>query len=208
MGPAVQFGWTTLQKNSLFVIGTNAAAMVVPMLIVGMGHMMLHREGQNFAVLLISVAVQATFTLGLFKIYLRYRDGETPILENLIDGVQRFYVLMGASIVASFAVVIGLVLFLLPGIVVLLRLMFVGFVIVDERVGPIDAIQRSWDITRGHTLDLFLFYILLCGVNLLGAACLLVGLLVSIPITGLALAYVYRVLKPRAALAAPVAPTS
>lgn len=198
MGAAVQFGWATLQKNPVFVVGTHLAAVMVPSLIIGAGRMVLHHDSQTLAIRLISWAVGATFYLGLYKIYLRYRDGETPILENLVDGVQRFWVLIGASFVASIAVIIGLVLFLVPGIIMLIRLMFVGFVIVDEHVGPIDAIQRSWDVTQGHTLDLFLFFILLCAVNLLGLACLLVGLLVSLPVSGLALAYVYREIKPRA----------
>jgi uncharacterized membrane protein len=87
----------------------------------------------------------------------------------------------------------------------MLRLWFVGFVLVDERVGPIDAIQRSWDITRGHTMDLLAFFIVLVGLNLLGLICLVVGLLVTIPVSGLAIAHVYRELKPRS-VAAPVTP--
>ncbi|MDH5627817.1 MAG: hypothetical protein OEY69_05940, partial [Candidatus Krumholzibacteria bacterium] len=80
------------------------------------------------------------------------------------------------------------------------RLWFVGFVVVDEAVGPVEAIQRSWDITRGRTMDLFLLFLLLVGLNLLGIVALGVGLLVTVPVSGLSLAFVYRELKPKAAV--------
>jgi uncharacterized membrane protein len=165
-----------------------------------------HRRGQQFLMELINIVVSATFALGLLRIYLRFRDGEKPIFENLFDGVARAHVWVGASIIMGVAVAMGLVLLIVPGVIMLLRLWFVGFVLVDERTGPIDAIQRSWDITRGHTMDLLVFFIVLVGLNLLGAVCLGVGLLVTIPISGLALAFVYRELKPKAAAVVPVAP--
>lgn len=198
MGDAVHFGWATIQKHFVFLVVTTLAVMGVPTIIESGGRSVLHEDAQHFALWLIGTAVTATLSLGVFKIYLRLRDGETPTFENLLDGVQRFYVWIGASIVITVAVTLGLCLLVVPGIIMLIRLMFVSFVIVDERVGPIEAIQRSWDVTRGYTLDLFLFFILLCGINFLGVLCLGVGLLVTIPISGLAMAHIYRILKPRA----------
>ena len=110
---------------------------------------------------------------------------------------------VGASIIAGVAIVMGLVLLIVPGIIMMLRLWFVGYVLVDERTGPIDAIQRSWDITRGHTMDLLVFFLVLVGLNLLGAVCLGIGLLVTIPMSGLAMAFIYRDLKPKS-VATPV----
>jgi len=195
---SIRFGWRTLKSRPLFVIGVTLAAWGIPIVIDVTSEMVLKSDRQQFAIGMISTIVGCTLLLGLFKIYLRFRDGETPVLEDLVSGLQRFWVLLGAVFVASIAVAMGLVLLIVPGIIMLLRLMFLGFVIVDERVGPIDALQRSWDITRGYTMDLFLLFVIMVGINLVGAACLLVGLLVSIPITYLAMAFIYRELKPRA----------
>jgi len=202
LGDAVHFGWATLQKHFGFLVGATLAAWGIPVVIEAASRVVLDSDAQHFALWIIGIAVAATLMLGVFKIYLRLRDGERPMFETLMDGAQRFYVWIGASIVITVAVTLGLCLLVVPGIVMMLRLMFVGFVIVDDRVGPIEAIQRSWDVTRGYTLDLFLFFILLCGLNFLGALCLGVGLLVTAPISGLALAYIYRILKPRAIPAA------
>jgi uncharacterized membrane protein len=197
LSEAVRFGWRTVQQSFPFIILTMAVAAFVPTVIEWGQDRVFDRRGQEFLMELINIVVSATFVLGLFKIYLRFRDGEKPIFENLFDGVTRAHTWVGAAIIAGVAVVMGLVLLVVPGVIMMLRLWFVGFVLVDERTGPIDAIQRSWDITRGHTMDLLVFFIVLVGLNLLGAVCLVVGLLVTIPISGLALAFIYRELKPK-----------
>jgi uncharacterized membrane protein len=194
---AIQFGWKTLQRSTGFLILTTVVAAVVPSIIEWGSDIVFDRGGQQFLMELIALVVSATLCLGLFRIYLRFRDGEKPVFENLFDGIARAHTWIAATIVAGVAIIMGLVLLIVPGVIMMLRLWLVGFVLVDEKIGPIDAIQRSWDVTRGHTLDLLLFFILLCGLNLLGALCLGVGLLVTVPISGLALAHVYRLLKPK-----------
>jgi len=201
---AVSFGWKTVQRYFPFILLTLVVAAIVPVIIEWGGDRVFHRGGQKFLMELINMVVSATFALGLFKIYLRFCDGEKPIFENLFDGVARAHTWVGASIISAVAIVMGLVLLIVPGVIMMLRLWLVGFVLVDERRGPIDAIQRTWDLTRGHTMDLLVFFIVLVGLNLLGAACLGVGLLVTVPISGLAMAHVYRELNPKPA-ALPVA---
>jgi uncharacterized membrane protein len=100
----------------------------------------------------------------------------------------------------------GLILLIVPGIIMMLRLSLIGFVLVDERTGPIDAIQRSWDMTRGHTMDLLVLFIALLGLNILGLCCLFIGLFVTVPMSGLAMAYIYRELKPKTVVAPTMAP--
>jgi uncharacterized membrane protein len=198
LGESIQFGWKTVQASAVFVVGVTLVAWAVPSIIEWAGKRAFDTGLQEFGMSVISSAVSATFALGLAKIYLRFKDGEKPIFENLFDGLARLHIYVGAMIIVWIAVFMGLVLLVVPGIIFLLRLWFVGFVVVDERVGPLEAIQRSWDITRGHTMDLFLLFLLLVGLNLLGLIALVVGLLVTVPISGLSLACVYRHLKPKA----------
>ena len=202
LSEAVRFGWKTVQHSFVYILLTVCVAAFVPSIIRWGGEHVFHRGGQLFLIKVVAALVSATFGLGLAKIYLRFCDGEKPIFENLFDGLTRAHIWIGAMFIAGVAIVMGLVLLIVPGIIISLRLWFVGFVLVDERTGPIDAIQRSWDITRGHTMNLLLLFIVLLGVNILGLCCLGVGLLISVPISGIAMAYVYRDLKPRTAPAA------
>ena len=54
--------------------------------------------------------------------------------------------------------------------------------------------NESSRITRGHKWPLFGFVLMLVLINLLGALALIVGLLVSVPVSTLAFAHAYRVL--------------
>lgn len=207
LADAVRFGWRTLRGRFGFVVGTTVVAWLVPAVIRWGGHAAFDGDAQDFAMTIIVVFVSATLYLGLARIHLRFRDGELPIFEDLFDGLGRIHHYVGATIIMGIAIVMGLILLVVPGIVMLIRLWFVPFVLADDRAGALDAIQKSWDITRGHTFDLFLLFLLLVGVNLLGLICLGVGVLISAPVSGLALAYIYRHLKPRA-LVAPSIPAA
>jgi len=196
LAEAIQFGWRTVRDYPVFVVGTVLVAIGVPWLIEWGGDVALGDGPPQFAIWLICTAVSATLTLGLAKVYLCFRDGRKPLFENLFDGLAQFHKYIGASIIVFFAVLMGLILLVVPGIVFLIRLWFLGFVIVDKKAGPLDAIQQSWDISRGHTMDLLVLFIALVGLNILGAICLGIGLLVTVPISGLALAHIYRTLSP------------
>ena len=206
LSQSIRFGWNTVKASFAFILLTLCVAAIVPSIIDWGGKHVFHRDGQLFLIKLISALVSATFSLGLSKIYLRFRDGEKPIFENLFDGLTRAHIWLASSIIVGIAVVMGLILLLVPGIIMMLRLSLIGFVLVDERTGPIDAIQRSWDMTRGHTMDLLVLFIALFGLNILGACCLVVGLFVTVPMSGLAMAYIYRELKPKTVVAPAMAP--
>jgi len=95
--------------------------------------------------------------------------------------------------------VLGLVGWMIPfailSLVWAIKYMFFGYFIVERGLGPVKALQQSNALTKGAKWDLFIFGLLLCGINLLGALVFLIGLFVTIPTTMVAIAYVYRRLQ-------------
>lgn len=87
------------------------------------------------------------------------------------------------------------------------RLAFVEYLVVDTGRGPVHAIKESFRMTQGHVGRLALLMLAFALINIGGAIVLFVGLLVSIPVTILAMAHAYRTLCP-AAVANPVASSS
>jgi hypothetical protein len=102
----------------------------------------------------------------------------------------------------------GLVLLILPGIIFAM-FMFANFIVVDRELGPIEAMKESSRITRGKRWTLLWLSLAILVINLLGLIALVVGLLVSVPVTWLALAHAYRLFAgrtvPDAVMAAPAA---
>jgi uncharacterized membrane protein len=73
--------------------------------------------------------------------------------------------------------------------------MFVPYLIVDKKMSVGDALRESSRMTLGRKWQLLGFLGLVVLINILGAILLLVGLLVSIPVTMLAFAHAYRTLE-------------
>lgn len=73
---------------------------------------------------------------------------------SLNKGFKRFFVAIGAYALALLAITSGLVLFVIPGIYVLLRLSYIHGLIVNEDIGPIEVLKRSWQLTSGNLWDI------------------------------------------------------
>ncbi|MBA2461160.1 MAG: glycerophosphoryl diester phosphodiesterase membrane domain-containing protein [Actinobacteria bacterium] len=58
--------------------------------------------------------------------------------------------LLLAGIMAGIGILIGLVLLIVPGLFLLTRWVLVTPAVVLERLGPTDALRRSWDLVKGH----------------------------------------------------------
>lgn len=70
--------------------------------------------------------------------------------ESLSVALRSFWVLLGVGIVAGLAMMLGLVLLVVPGIIIFLVWMVAGPVVVAEKAGVGRALERSRDLTRNH----------------------------------------------------------
>lgn len=75
---------------------------------------------------------------------------------------------------------------------VTLRTSFAICFIVDQDSGAIEAIRQSWALSRGHFWFLFKLFLVIIGINMLGAMAFFVGLLLTIPLSSLIIAITYR----------------
>ncbi len=67
--------------------------------------------------------------------------------------------------------------------------------IVDKKMKPIDAMKRSYEITTGSFWPIFVFFLVLTAISFVGSIPAGLGLLVVIPVSMIAAAYVYRKLE-------------
>jgi uncharacterized membrane protein len=132
--------------------------------------------------------------MGATAFYLAAHDNPETVDLSLLWHPRPFWKFLGVTILLTLAVAIGLILLIVPGIIFGLMFMFATFVVIERELGPIDAMNESHRITRGHKWQLFGFMLLLLLINLLGLLALVVGLLVSIPVSTLAFVHAYRVL--------------
>ncbi|MEY4746975.1 MAG: hypothetical protein RLZZ416_24 [Candidatus Parcubacteria bacterium] len=111
-----------------------------------------------------------------------------------------FFSYLGATVLNGIIVVVGLIVLVIPGIIFGIMLLFTPYLVVDRDLTPIKALKESARITKGNRWQLFMLLILMLLINILGIIALLVGLLVTIPVTSLAIVHAYRALSKNAAL--------
>lgn len=96
-----------------------------------------------------------------------------------------------ASIIAFALYVAGFLALIIPGIILIVRLSLMNFALIDEDLAPIDAIKRSWELSRGHFWKLFVAGLIVIGLNIVGMLALGIGLIISTPLSFLFSAYIY-----------------
>jgi hypothetical protein len=197
-GEAIRFGWTTVKANlGLFIV------LTIILWIVSGGSNRLTHTWPGGSGGLISWILTTILSIGLIRITLKFVDGGTGTFNDLFSDFSPLLNYLLGSLLYGLIVVGGLVLLIVPGIVWAIKFGFYGYFIVDEKAGVMDALRKSSELTRNIKGDLLVFYLAIIGINLLGAICLGVGLLVSQPTAMLAMGYVYRKLQ-RAIVAEPV----
>ena len=135
------------------------------------------------------------FQIGFIKIILKLIDGHKAEISELWAYPQYLLRMIGATIVYTIIVVIGFILLVIPGIYLALRLQFYSYYIVDKNAGALDSLRMSWKATDKNVINIFLFMLLIIGINILGALALLVGLLITIPVSIIAVTLLYRKLS-------------
>jgi hypothetical protein len=102
-----------------------------------------------------------------------YAGEESTVQEALQVAFSRFLPLIWVGILTFFAVVGGLILLIIPGILISLRLTFSPTVVVVEGVKGRGALGRSWRLSKGLMGKIFL--ILVLSFLLIAIVQLLVG---------------------------------
>jgi uncharacterized membrane protein len=197
-GEAIRFGWGAMKANLGFFIGALIVVMVIG-LIPGLLQAWTAQDAPALSAMfqIASVVFQIIIEMGLITICLKLIDNARPELGDLFSRVHLFFRYLGAKILYVLIVLGGLILLIVPGIVWALKFQFFSYFIIDRALGPIEALRKSAAITAGAKWNLFLFVLLLVGINILGAIALLVGLFATIPTSMVAIAFVYRQLLAR-----------
>jgi uncharacterized membrane protein len=144
---------------------------------------------------LIMIIVMLIIRIGYTKIFLRMHDGENPKFVDIFKEYKTFWRYLGVCILETLAVFGGLILLIIPGIFWAIRFSFASFIVVDTKMSPVKAMRESWAITKGKFWKLFGFYFVMGLLNFAGILLFGVGLLLTIPLTTLALIYIYRKLS-------------
>jgi uncharacterized membrane protein len=197
-GAAVKFGWQKTKADFWRLI----AVVLVWLVISGIfGYFSKSFEKASplayFITEVFSIIVNMIMTLGITRIGLKVYAGEAFDISELFESYGLFLKYLLASILYLLAVLAGLILLIIPGIIIGFRLSQYTYLIVDKGMAPFEALKESMRLTKGNVFNLLLFWFVLLGVLILGLLALIVGIIVALPLTIIASVFVYRYLEAR-----------
>lgn len=192
----LSYSWSYTQNNLKLLI---PALLIAVLAQAGLSRLILIFDQGLLSLLLkiITWTVNLTLSTGLVHISLKLTAGQPANLTNLYSHISlRFlgqYIL--GSLLYTLVVILGTILFIIPGLILGLGLMFYSFYIIDLKINPFQALKNSWLITKGVKIKLSIFLSIILLINLLGAALIGLGLLISTPFSIISLTYLYRTLN-------------
>jgi uncharacterized membrane protein len=197
---SIRFGWETFKKRPWLFIGTELILLGIGLLTRIPEKWVEHPQtGTAIAAALVvfiaTTVVSFLLDMGKTAFYLRSHDSVENASVHDLWHPRSFWKYVAASVLAGLATIVGLILLIVPGIIIGIMVAFATYIVIDLDLGPIEAIKHSAALTKGHRWHLLRLGLALLGLNILGFLALIIGLLVTIPVSILSVVHVYRALS-------------
>jgi hypothetical protein len=198
-GDVLGYGWSIMKSNFWFFVGLAFLWLIISYIPAMMDltayYLKLPRPVLGLIRLCTSILgwiINIILGIGIIKIALSFCDEYRPKIGLLFNAWDCFWRYLGAGILYVLIVLGGFILLIFPGIIWSIKFGLCFYFVVDEGLGPIEALKASSRTTMGVKWHLFGFS-MLCGLLFfLGFLCLLVGVFAVYPMILVANALVYR----------------
>jgi hypothetical protein len=133
--------------------------------------------------------IQAFLLTGMLRIFLAAARGQQPEFGLIFSGGDRYldmlgFVLLKLVITIAGCICVGVVL-------IYMGLCFADYYIVDQNLGPAEALKEAWRATDGQHVEVLVYSLLGFVLLMLGACVCGFGMLVAAPIVMLGYTIIY-----------------
>jgi hypothetical protein len=135
----------------------------------------------GFLALLYVLLVAPVFEYGSDMMFVQAVRKQKPDFELFVKGFwQNYLSIILASLLVTALVVIGFFALIIPGIIIACRLAFVSYIVMDKKLDPIEAVELSWRLTKGHGWTIFFMGFVSIFIILFGLVLVIVGIIPAI----------------------------
>ena len=183
LGGSLSNGWEVMKKYFLYLL----LVVIVVGMVTGPAGSKININSDNFvfsfgAILLMLFSMAYYFLLlPVFKyssklIYIdAVRDKEIDF-SKLIAGFKNYLNIILANLLKHALIAMGFLFFIIPGIIIACRLAFVSYSVMDKDLDAIQAIEKSWKLTKGIGWNIFGMAILSFFIGACGIAFFIIGI--------------------------------
>lgn len=188
--------WEVFLKRPWLILVAFAGAFVISTLSGVIAQGLIEGGAEPVSAAIVNIldffVVQVFVGMGLTAFALKAdKDIESLKLADL--WVPKYYwKYLGTALLVSAIGIAGILLFIVPGIIAAVLLVFAPYMVIDRDMGPIDAIKTSFEKAKEHFWGVLLLLLAIILLNILGALLLGVGLVLTMPVSFLAVIHAYR----------------
>ncbi len=184
-------GWEVFKKHWLLIWGVQLLPMVVGF-VYSMLTESLRSGGLSLILSLVYIVVQIMIGMGVARALIALARGNEVTIETLKSPLAQIGNYFLVVLLYSLIMIGGFILLIIPGIIWSIKFMYAPFLVVDQGLGPMEALKRSSQMTKGIKWDLFAFSFAAAIFGYLGVLALVVGLLITLPVAAVSMAIVYN----------------
>jgi uncharacterized membrane protein len=181
---AFSHGWQTMKKYfiELLLVILVLILFSIPMVIMDS---FVDRDtfgSSVFTIFIIAygIIILCPISYGANWIFLKAARHEPFKTYDIFMAFQNIWNIVIANILVSIIVGIGIALLIVPGIIFACRLAFVSYLVMDLKMDAIEAVKKSWEMTKGYSWTIFGMAIMSFFIALAGLICLGVGIFPAI----------------------------
>jgi hypothetical protein len=190
-------GWRLFKSRaSVFVV--SMLLLFLSWVVLEIAVVFLHRLGLAVWLVLhlVWLFLFSGMLVGLHVMALKSIDGEIPRVGDLFASLERGPAYLLALGIYCLTVSGGLVLLIVPGVYLAARYCLFAQIIADTSASALSALRKAAALARGSWASLSALFLIAFLLNIAGMALLGIGLIISLPVSLLAIAGFYRSLQP------------
>jgi uncharacterized membrane protein len=110
-------------------------------------------------------------------------QGGTLTPSDYFKGFAKFVDLLKLNLLIGVVVILGLAMLIIPGIYFAVSYVFAQFFVWFFNVEPTEALRLSRKTVSGNFGQIFLLFLVMAGINMLGVLAFGIGIVVTLPFT-------------------------
>lgn len=196
------FGWKTFKACPWLFIAVPLVLFAISLgigLVEGLLEFFFGKVKMELLIDIEGIVTTLLMGIGVTTLYLKAHDHVDKAGLRDLWNPKPFWRYLGVCFLGSIPVILGLVFFIVPGIIIALAFSFAGILVIEKGMGPVEALKESVRLTKGHRFELFKLAVATLVINILGFCALIVGLFVTVPVSQLAFTHAYRTIAKNAA---------
>ena len=143
-------------------------------------------------VMVVAGPIRGGYDMAVLRLF---HGDETVSFRDMFAGFSKFGTLFLTFLLYTLAIIAGFILLVVPGIIVLLALWPAFLLVMEDDLGPVEALKAAWGLTRGYKWKLFVLGLAGFAVLIIGVLALGVGLFVAGPVNEVAKITAYYELR-------------